>query len=52
MTDVEKVEVELSVESGATEKGGQSAPERLAKLPLEALLYYVMYGDDGLTRLT
>jgi hypothetical protein len=54
MSDMEEVKGAVSTADDAGENRQQPAahPERLASLPLDALLYYVFYGDDGLRRLT
>ena len=48
MSDAEKTEPDVSTEDIAEEKREQPPAEtqRLSKLPLEALLYAVMYGDE------
>jgi hypothetical protein len=52
MSDAEKIDSIASVEGVRQKREQQPAsPARLAKLPLEALLYYVLYGDEELVRL-
>lgn len=50
----ESSEEEMREESGVGEvvERGDVDVERLGRLPLETLLYYVLYGDERLVRLT
>jgi hypothetical protein len=54
MTGEEKPEMDAVADDKVQEWAGRAGadPTRLARLPLAALLYYVLYGDEGLTRLT
>lgn len=53
MSNVEKEYLVLA-EADAERKtdSPRADSDRLSRLPLDALLYYVLYGDEALTRLT
>ena len=48
----EEMREESGVEAAAEQGSADVDTERLGRLPIEALLYYVLYGDEGLMRLT